>query len=253
MVKADRREEIKTIFRTKGEIKLKELEERFPDCSSMTLRRDIKYLEEQGLVRRTRGGAVAMSNIMLVTEDDYQKRAMYNTKKKIEIAKKAVKIFQRGCSIYVDAGSTMMFLAREIPDEYCSIVTSGVNIAMELMKKSVPIITLIGGELNRNTMTVAGVESAQYISSINIDNDFMATSGFTQNSGMTCGTYTECGIKREVLKRARKKVVMMDSTKYGKNMPVTFANLEDIDIFVTDDDICEEAAKLITDSGAVLL
>ena len=115
MVKADRREEIKTIFRTKGEIKLKELEERFPDCSSMTLRRDIKYLEEQGLVRRTRGGAVAMSNIMLVTEDDYQKRAMYNTKKKIEIAKKAVKIFQRGCSIYVDAGSTMMFLAREIP------------------------------------------------------------------------------------------------------------------------------------------
>ena len=124
---------------------------------------------------------------------------------------------------------------------------------MELMKKSVPIITLIGGELNRNSMSVAGVDSAEFISSINIDIAFMATSGFTQNSGMTCGTYTECGIKREVLKRARKKVVMMDSTKYGKNMPFTFANLEDIDVFVTDDDICEEAAKLITDSGAVLL
>ena len=87
-MKADRREEIKTIFRTKGEIKLKELEERFPDCSSMTLRRDIKYLEEQGLVRRTRGGAVAMSNIMLVTEDDYQKRAMYNTKRKSRLPKR---------------------------------------------------------------------------------------------------------------------------------------------------------------------
>jgi len=252
-MKTDRREEIKSMFRTQGEIKLKELEEKFPNCSSMTLRRDIKYLEEQGLVRRTRGGAVAMSNIMLVTEDDYQKRSMFNTKKKVEVAKKAVNIFQRGSSMYIDAGSTMMFLAREIPDEYCSILTSGVNIAMELMKKNIPIITMIGGEIDRTSMSVAGVNSSDFISSINIDIAFMATSGFTQNSGMTCGTYTECDIKRAVLRRARKKVVLIDSTKYGKNMPFTFANLEDIDIVVCDDELCDEAVALIKDSGCILL
>jgi len=252
-MKNERREEIKNIFRTQGEIKLRELEERFPDCSSMTLRRDIKALEEQGLVRRTRGGAVAMSNIMLVTEDNYQKRAVRNTKKKMEIAKKAATLFQIGRSIYVDAGSTMMVFCREFPDEYCSILTPGINVAMELMKKNIPIVTMIGGETNRNTMSVAGIDSARFIESFNIDIAFMSTSGFTGDGKVTCGTYTECGIKREVMRRARSKVLMMDSMKYGRNMPFTFAELSDFDIIVSDDELCAEAVELVKNSGAKLL
>ena len=54
-----RRDAIKEILNTKGEVMLKELEQMFPDCSSMTLRRDLKYFEDNGFVKRTRGGAVA--------------------------------------------------------------------------------------------------------------------------------------------------------------------------------------------------
>lgn len=252
-MKDERREIIKAMFRTKGEVKLKELEERFPDCSSMTLRRDIKGLEDQGLVKRTRGGAVAMSNLMLITEDAYHKRAMLNTDKKMEISKKAAGLFEQGCSIFIDAGSTMMFLAREIPDEYGSIITPGVNTALELMKKRNPIITLIGGQLNKSSLSAAGVNSAEFISSINIDIAYMASSGCTFESGFTCGTYTECGIKKEVIRRARRKIVLMDSSKFGKNMPFTFAQFEDIDILVTDGQADSQMAQGIRDCGIKLM
>jgi len=252
-MKEERREIIKNMFRTKGEVKLKELEERFPNCSSMTLRRDIISLEEEGLVKRTRGGAVAMHNLMIVTEVAYHKRAAANVSAKEEIAAKAAKLFEQGCSLFIDAGSTMMYLAEQLPDEYCSITTSGVNVSLELMKKQYPIITLLGGQLNKSSLSVAGVNSTEYLTQINIDIAFMASSGCTTESGFTCGTYTECGIKKAVIKCARKKIVLMDSTKFGKNMPFTFANFDEVDTVITDSGIDPEMAKCIRDSGIELL
>lgn len=252
-MKEERREIIKNMFRTKGEVKLKELEERFPGCSSMTLRRDIISLEEEGLVKRTRGGAVAMHNLMIVTEAAYHKRAAANVEAKEEIARKAAAFFEQGCSLFIDAGSTMMYLAEKIPDEYCSVTTSGVNVSLELMKKKYPIITLLGGQLNKSSLSVAGVNSTEYLSQINIDIAFMASSGCTFESGFTCGTYTECGIKKEVIKNARKKIVLMDYSKFGKNMPFTFAGFDDVDVVISDSNMDPEMAEGIRMRGVELL
>ena len=252
-MKASRHETIKELFRTKGEVKLHELEELFPDCSSMTLRRDIKDLEDEGLVKRTRGGAVAMSSLMLVTEDLYQQRAILNTQKKSQIAKTALRYFEPGRSLFFDAGSTLMFLARAIPDEYCSIMTTGVNIALELIKKARPIVTMIGGQISRNTIAVIGGNTSNFIDSVNIDIAFMGASAMTLEDGFTCGTYTDCDIKREVIRRARKKIMLMDSSKFGINITFTFATLKDIDVFISDEGLPQEARELIRATGAELI
>ncbi|MBE5760047.1 MAG: DeoR/GlpR transcriptional regulator [Clostridiales bacterium] len=252
-MKSDRREIIKDLFRRKGEVKLRELEEIFPNCSSMTLRRDIKELEDEGLVKRTRGGAIAMSSLMLVTEDMYQDRASFNTTAKLSIAKHAAQFFEPGCSMFIDAGSTLMYLTRELPDEYCSIMTSGVNIALELLKKKNPVVTMIGGQLNRNTISVAGINSMDFIRSINIDIAFMGSSAMTLESGFTCGTYTDCGVKREVITRARKRVVLMDSSKFGKSMTFTYANISDIDVFITDKGFPQDALEVIRKAGVEVI
>ena len=124
---------------------LKELEVTFPDCSSMTLRRDLKYLEDTGYVKRTRGGAVALSRLSMSAEDQYSRRALDNTSAKKEIAKKAAKYIESGRSLYLDSGTTLMLFAKEIPDDYFSILTSGPNIALELIKSAKPNVTIIGG------------------------------------------------------------------------------------------------------------
>ena len=110
----------------------------------MTLRRDFKYLEDNGYVKRTRGRAVAMSRLSIAAEDIYSERALENVAEKICDRQKALQFIERGRSIYVDAGTTMMLFTREMEDEYLSIMTSGVNIAMELIKKQKPSVTLIG-------------------------------------------------------------------------------------------------------------
>ncbi|MEI6101464.1 MAG: DeoR/GlpR family DNA-binding transcription regulator [Eubacteriales bacterium] len=236
----ERREEIKDILRKRGEVKLKELEELFRDCSSMTLRRDLKFLEDNGFIKRTRGGAVAMSRLSIAAEDIYSQRALENVAQKYTIAKKALQFIERGRSIYVDAGTTMMLFAREMEDEYLSIMTSGLNIGMELIKKHKPSVTLIGGQVNRGTISVSGINSASFIREVNIDIAFVATSGFSIESGFTSGTYTECEIKKEVVNRARKTIVLMDSGKVNKIMPFTYAYMEDIDVLVTDGEISDE-------------
>jgi DeoR/GlpR family transcriptional regulator of sugar metabolism len=239
----ERREAIKELLRQKGEIKLKDLETDFPECSSMTLRRDLKYLEDNGFVKRTRGGAVAMSRLSVVAEDIYSERTLENVAQKYLIAKKAQQFIERGRSIYVVAGPTMMLFTREMKDEYLSIMTSGVNIAMELLKKKKPSVTLIGGQVNRNTISVSGVNSCEFVREVNIDIAFMASSGFSMENGFTSGTYTECEIKKEVVNRARRKIVLMDSKKVDKIMPFTFATMEDIDILISDGELDSEILR----------
>jgi len=235
-----RREEIKKLLDTKGEVFLTELEALFPDCSSMTLRRDLKYLEDNGLVKRTRGGAVALSRLSIAAEDVYSRRAVENTDAKTSIAKKAATLLENGRSIYLDSGTTLMQLAKEIPDDYISILTSGPNIALELIKKNRPNVLLIGGQLSRNTLSVSGAGAGHFLEGVNIDVAFMASSGFSLEHGFTSGTYSDCDLKRVVLHMASKVILLMDSSKVGKNLPYTFGTLSDIDVLVSDDKLPEE-------------
>ena len=239
----ERREQIKDILRKRGEIKLKELEEMFSQCSSMTLRRDLKYLEDNGFIKRTRGGAVAMNRLSIAAENIYAQRVFEHVAQKYAIAKKAFPFIERGRSIYIDAGTTTTLFAREMEDEYLSVMTSGLNIAEELIKKQKPTVTLVGGQFNRNTLSASGISSAQFIREVNIDIAFMATSGFSMENGFTSGIYKESELKKEVIHRARKTIMLMDSSKIDKIMTFTFAYLDDIDILISDDDLDPEIKK----------
>ena len=248
-----RRDAIMELLNTKGEVYLKDLEDLFPDCSSMTLRRDLKYFEENGYVKRTRGGAVALSMLSMAAEDVYSRRALENTSAKSVIARKALSYIEGGRSLYLDSGTTLMLFAKEIPDDYISILTSGPNIALELIKKSKPNVMLIGGQLNRNTISVSGANATSFLSGVNIDTAFMAASGFSLQNGFTSGTYSECELKQEVLKRASSVIMLMDSSKIGKSLPYTFGSLSDIDVLVADDDLPEELKAAAAENGVTVI
>jgi len=230
----ERRERIRKLIQSKGEIKLKELESLFPEISSMTLRRDLAFLESNGYIVRTRGGAIPVTRLSATGEDVYSQRAMENVEAKSRIAKKAVNFIEKGRSLFIDSGTTMMYLAKEIPDENLSIITTGPNIGLEIIKKSRPTVTIIGGQLGRNTLSTSGIYSLSYLKGINIDTAFMATSGFSLESGFTSGNYNECELKKEIIRKARRTVMLMDVSKIDKNMPFTFAVLEDIDVLICD-------------------
>jgi len=251
----DRQERILNILNEKGEVQISDLKEIFPQVSTMTLRRDLSMLEGKGLLIRTHGGAVNIKKLSSVygEEDAYSLRAAENVDAKMNIAQKALSFLDNGRSIYLDAGSTMMFLAKMIPDEPFSILTSGINIAMELTKKSRITIYTTGGQLNQNSLSSSGPTSMSMLDFINIDIAFMAASGFTLENGFTVSNFFECELKKAVMKKAKKIIMMVDSSKCNKVLAFTFGNLANLDILISDGNLPEAVISKAQELGVKVL
>jgi len=248
----DRRSKIKQYIEEKGEVHLRDLEKLLPEVSTMTLRRDLIYLEEKGHVIRTRGGAVSVKRVAASAEDMYSLRATENMDGKTKIAKKAIEFVETGRSIYIDSGTTMMCLAEQLPDENFSILTSGPNIGLEIIKKSKPTVALTGGVISRNNLSTSGNNWLELVRNINIDIAFMATTGFSLENGFTIGNFDECELKKLVIQKARKKILLMDITKIDKTMPYTFATLKDIDVLICDKDLPDAIKKAAQQNGVLI-
>lgn len=238
-----RREVLNQYIQSKGEVRLTELEGLIPDVSSMTLRRDLEQLERLGEIVRTRGGAKSIAHLSMLKEAAYTQRAGENLDAKMRIAEKALKFVTPGRSIYLDAGTTAMCLAQKLPDESLFVLTSAPNIALELLKNHNTRVSLTGGQLSRDTMSLSGYNATEYVKGLNIDIAFMAASAFSLHSGFTCGDFFEAEIKRLVIRKAQTTVVLMDSSKIDRGMPYTFARLSDTDILVTDAPLPAEYLK----------
>lgn len=235
----DRQKSMLNIIETHGDISLNDLSHLFPAVSVMTLRRDLIQLEQAGYVLRTRGGAVSLKKLsehppIPGEENEYGLRARANIIEKNEIAKKALPFIKKGCSIYLDAGSTIMALARLLPNEHFNIITNAVNIAQEIIDKNKISVVMLGGTLNRNTLSVSGPSAISSIDRINIELAFMSASAFTLDTGFTVSNVYEAELKRKVINKAKKSFMLMDTGKIGKDLMYTLANFEDIDILITE-------------------
>ncbi len=229
----NRREKILELLREQDTVMLKELEKMFPDISSMTLRRDMEFFEKIGEAIRIRGGLRHIKSLG-TQEDLYALRAIKNPEAKERIATIATGFVETGRSIFVDAGSTSMSFARQLPDLNLSVLTSAPNVAMEFSKRYKPSVNFIGGLINRNTLSASGSQSLQFIQHVNIDIAFLVASAFSPDTGFTCGNSDECELKRAITAKARRTILMVDSSKFGKSMPYTFATLADVDVLITD-------------------
>lgn len=232
----ERQNAILEMIDLKGSISLSELEEIFKNVSSITLRRDLILLENEEHIIRTKGGAVSSNKVSSLSKDEplYSFRELENMNEKRAIAKKALDYVEKGRSMFFDSGSTLMCLAKIIKDEPYNILTSGLNIAVELLKKQNLSVVSLGGQVNRNTVSVSGPNALQYLENINIDIAFMSASGYSHESGFTVSNLYESELKRTVIKKAKKTIVLMDSSKIDKVLAFTFAMKEDIDLVLTD-------------------
>ena len=182
-----RREIIRDLLQSHPFLSLHDLEARFPDVSSMTLRRDIEYFEREGEAIKVRGGARSMKFITTSMEESFNLRLHANSGAKEAIAEKAAEMIEPGRSIFLDSGTTVLKLAALIGDERLTITTSGPNVALELLKKNMPIVNIVGGMINRDNISVSGTQAMQYMEDINIDIAFLTPSGLTYENGFTAG------------------------------------------------------------------
>jgi len=244
----ERRYKIQKILEKTGEVSLEQLSVIFPNVSRMTLRRDFDYLQAGGIAFRIHGGArhadykagKGYKKIENRTELDFSTRAGKNQEAKNIIARKTLELIPNGSNIFLDSGTTALILARFLKTHNLSVVTTGPNIALELAAESNCNFTLLGGQLNRYNLTLAGALALDNLDKFDIEIAVMTAAGYSADCGFSCGSYMEAEIKRKVLFKAKNKIMLADSSKYGVAMDFVFADFCDINYFVTDAAVTED-------------
>jgi len=230
----------------KSEIRINELIALLPTVSEMTIRRDLDFLANKGCLLRTHGGAKHISAISN-SPYDFQTRLMLNQACKSVIANQALSFIDDECSIFFDSGSTTLELAKIISNKKIHAITSAPNISMELLKNPDIQVILLGGVLNKSTVSVTGPMPLNYLDQLNIDIAFISASGFSLSNGFTNAYFDECNLKQKVISMAKHVVILLDISKINRVLPFTFATLKDIHTIVLnekpDPDILEVLQK----------
>lgn len=246
----ERQNAILKLIEDKGDVSLPELCCKVPDVSAMTIRRDLIVLESEGYILRTRGGAVSLKKLTAIPtgeEDEYSRRARENMEAKNIVAQKALAFVSRNSAMFFDAGSTIMSLARMLPNDSYSIITTGANIAQELVSNTGASVMMPGGTVNKYTLSVSGSIAIDFIEKVNIEHAFMSASAFSLDSGFSVSNIYEAELKNKVISKAKKSIMLLDSSKFGKDLMFTICELKNINILITDkkppDNIIQEAKK----------
>lgn len=252
-MKKDRMENMAELLDKRGKMTLAQLCAYFPDVSEMTLRRDLLKLEQENRVIRIRGGAMSVNEVKKVSGEEYTKKTVINTDKKREIAQKAAALIEEGCCMFLDGGTTAMYLAKEMPDISCNIFTNGIAVAMELAQKKNVHIILLGGQLLKENLSTASPVAKAYLDNSNFKIAIISASAFTIEHGFSCSSQIEADLLQMVRRKADSLYMMLDSSKIGKVKPYTFAHIEDLDVLITDDVFPDDIKEKFKEKNIVVM
>ncbi len=252
-MKRDRIGQIAELLDKRGKLSLKQLAEYFPGVSQMTLRRDLFQLEQEGKIIRVRGGAMSVREVEKTSGLPYTKKTTINTNEKITIAQKAAGLIDEGASLFIDGGTTALYLAKEMPDKACNIFTNGIAVATELAKKKNVVVNLLGGQLIKENLATASSFSSLYFTDTNFELAIISAAAFTPESGFSCSSQLEAEFLRVVCKKAKALYMMLDSSKIGKVKAHTFARVEDINVLITDADFPEDLKERFKEMDIVVI
>lgn len=223
------------------------------EVSESTIRRDLKELEDANLLKRTHGGAVsikmAVKQSVTIEPSFLEKEIQYPSEKKA-IAKKALEFIKEGDTILLDSGTTTFYILQELKSfQHLTVVTNAIISPAFLELHAGIELLFLGGMYRPQTHSLIGMFTEQCLSLIRVDKCFIATNGVDPSIGLTTPSMAEAEIKRRMISCAQEVILVTDSSKFGKSSFAKFADLDHIDVCITDASIREEERKSLNTSG----
>lgn len=230
-----------------GSVQVAELSERLR-VTAKTIREDLVRLEEKGLLRRTHGGAVVRS-------DDpepllpLQIPNVSRLKAKEAIAAWAIRYVEEGDVVALDAGSTTLEIAKRLPNEPITVITNDLLIVRELIAKDRIRLVVPGGYRQRNVLV--GTESPERLQRLGVSKLFLSATGVHEKYGLSVFTGELIELKKAYIASAKQVICAADHSKFDRSALLTFAELADIDLFITDAGLDSETARRYEEGGSV--
>lgn len=228
-----RRNAIVELVNREGSLSFVQLKEAFPSVSEMTLRTDLKALDQARRVVRVHGGVKSVE-VVVGTDDQFGRRTARNASEKQIIAEKAAALLRPNTTVFLDSGSTATAVARCVPDEPMLIFTSGLTCAIELARLEKPKVSIPGGTLNRFSHSVCGVRGIQELEGVHFDLLLLGVTSYSPETGFACGVEEEALLKQTVLNRAEHVAVLLDSSKIDRRSTFRICGLDEVDTVISD-------------------
>ncbi|MGV9307462.1 MULTISPECIES: DeoR/GlpR family DNA-binding transcription regulator [unclassified Nonomuraea] len=230
-----RRERMLGLLREQDFARVNELAEAF-GVSGVTVRADLDALEEQGKVRRVRGGAVAAGPTL--TEPSFEMSLGAAAVEKGLIAKAAARLISSGESVLMGAGTTTAYVARELVARAdlteVTVFTNGLRTALEL-EPAIPRFSVVvtGGSLRRQQHSLVDPMAGRLLEGIRAGTVFLGCGGVHADSGFTNVNLPDAEMKQRMLRSATRRVMVADSTKLGRIELAPICLLPEVDLLIT--------------------
>jgi DeoR/GlpR family transcriptional regulator of sugar metabolism len=219
--------------------------------SPVTIRNDLDLLAKEGVLIRDRGGAVVNTNTALTTA--FNQRAELYLDEKRRIGQMAAQMVHPGDTVILDAGSTVMEMAKLLVDVApLTVVTNALNVAMQMGASREAHVVLVGGSLNRDTISAIGPTASQHLGDLMVQKVFLACHGLDED-GLVDPSMEVAEIKRAMIQAARQVILVADSSKWHKAGFAKVVRLNAIHTMICDDKLPEDARATLQGQGIELI
>lgn len=220
--------------------------------SGVTIRKDLKILEDKNLLFRTRGGG-SLSN-PYKTERSINEKELIRVKEKQAIALTASSLIGENDAIIIGSGTTVFGLANCLhPANRLTVITPALKVALELCNRPNVEVLQLGGILRPNSSSVAGYFAENVLEGISCGILFLGVDGIDLNFGLSITNLAETSLDQKMMNAAQVTVIMADSTKFGQRGLGRICGLEQVHYIITDDGVSAETVRQVEERGVKVI
>jgi len=243
----NRREQILNLLSRDGETSVNSLSDTL-SVSLVTIRSDLRALEEEGLLIRTHGGAA------LPPVDDISHRLSINYTTKQRIAEAAAGEVEEGDTVLLEAGSCVALMARALADrKNLNVITNNAFVARQLKDSPSVQVILMGGFYQKESETMVGPMISRYLEYYNFSKVFLGMDGFSWERGVMCRNFDRAEVMSGFIGQGARVYVLSDSGKIGRTAVRSVCTAEDVDCLITDRGIPADFRTKAADLGMTLI
>lgn len=250
-LKEERQQRILEIARGNRQVTVADLSDRF-DVSEVTIRRDLRDLAEQGVLRRAHGGAVVA--VPAPPEPPVVQRMGRVESCKECIGRAAAALVADGDSVFIGSGSTTTYVARHLVERReLTVVTNALNVATELATAGGVTVVVTGGMMRASELSLIGHITEQALREVRVEKVILGMQAIDLEAGMTNDYLPEVMTDRTTIQMASELIVVADHTKFGKVASAYIAPVERVTTIVTDAGIDPEKVARLEAMGVQVI
>lgn len=246
----ERHQAILTIVNETGRISIGDIQEQF-NVSVDSARRDLRILEEKGLLKRTHGGAIPIMQVGVLPSRYRDMKTMKVKENYDLIAKKAAEFVKENDIVYLTSGSVGFLMLKYLPkDIHYTLVVNSVTLAEELKYWDNITVYIVGGKMRlHGTTSLVDSLATSFVKNMHFDISFMTGAGVDASFGLSNGTDETATFQRAVIENTRRNLLLLPASKIGFKSFIKVCDVNKFDTLITDWDALEEELSKIEETG----